>query len=313
LLADKAVDAVLIATPQHLHCEHFIAAVEAGKHVFVEKTMALDLDQARRMRGAYQKAARVVVQVGHQACSSGHAADADKFLSDGRMGQITAIRMHMYRNTPIGKPHWARPVFPDMTPENVDWARFLGDAPQRPFDPDRFQNWRYFGDYSGGNVHESMSQQLAFWYKVLNLDIPYSVTMTGGVFLWKDGREVPDTMHVSAVQPEGMLISWDSGLGNNAPGTGEDVLGTHGTISRAQLIRYAPQKVNQPAGAEATGQSRTAPASHMRNFIDSIRGLATPNCPFETGYRVSIACAMALESYRTGRTVFWDSERQEIV
>jgi predicted dehydrogenase len=313
LLSEKALDAVIIATPQHLHCEHFLAAVDARKHVFVEKTMALDLSQAKRMRTALHHAGKLTVQVGHQACSSGHVADAANFLQEDKVGRITAIRMHMYRNTPVGKPHWSRPVFPDMTPENVDWARFLGEAPIRPFDSDRFQNWRYFADYSGGNVHESMSQQLAFWYKVLDLGIPQSVSMTGGVFLWRDGREVPDTMHVTAVQSEGILISWDSGLGNNAPGTGEEVLGTHGTISRSQLIRYAPQKINRPHGVEIAGQARTAPASHMRNFIDSIRGLASPTCPFEIGYRVSVACAMALESYRTGRTVFWDRDREEIV
>ena len=141
------------------------------------------------------------------------------------MGKITRIHRHMYRNTPHGKPQWARPVYPDMTPENIAWKSFLGERPQREFDANRYINWRFFWDYSGGNVYENMCHQLAFWYKALNLQIPKAVTMTGGIYLWKDGREVPDTMNVSLEQPEEILITWDSGFGNNQLGVTEDVLG----------------------------------------------------------------------------------------
>ncbi|HYP07809.1 MAG TPA: Gfo/Idh/MocA family oxidoreductase [Bryobacteraceae bacterium] len=314
LLEDKSIDAVLIATPQHLHCEHFVAAMEAGKHVYQEKTMAFTVDHAKRMRAAYQKTGgKQVVQIGHQSCSSGHVTDAESFTADNKLGKITAVVMHMFRNTPHGKPQWARPVYPDMTPENVLWKSFQGDAPNYPFDANRYVNWRYFWEYSGGNFYENMCHQVAFWYKVLDLQIPKSVVATGGVYLWKDGREVPDTMNVSMVQPEEMLISWDSGFGNNALGVTEDVLGTDGSISRGQQIRYAPQKVNRPDASELVGQSRTAPASHMRNFVDSIRGTATPSCTFELGYRVSIACRMAVDSYRQGRPVTWDAQKEQIV
>ena len=89
-------------------------------------------------------------------------------------------------------------------------------------------NWRYFWDYSGGSVFENMSHQLAFWYSALKLQIPRSATMDGGIYLWKDGREVPDTVNVTLQQPEEMLISWASGFGNNQLGVTEDVLGTTG-------------------------------------------------------------------------------------
>lgn len=312
LLEDKSIDAVIVATPQHLHCEHFTAALQAGKHVYQEKTMAFTVEHAKRMRSAYQKAKRVV-QIGHQACSSGQAADAIAFAQGNKLGKITAIHAHMYRNTPHGKPQWARPIYPDMTQENILWKSFLGEAPAREFDPNRYVNWRFFWDYSGGNVYENMCHQLAFWYKVLDLQIPKAVTMTGGIYLWKDGREVPDTMNVSMEHPEEILFSWDSGFGNNHLGMSEDVLGTDGTISRSQQIRYSPQKVNRPDGVEMTGQTRTAPAAHMQNFLDAIRGLAKVNCPFEVGFRVSIACRMAVDSYRQGRTVRWNAETEEIV
>jgi len=313
LLDDKSIDAVLIATPQHLHCEHFVAAIDAGKHVYQEKTMAFTVDHAKRMRAAYKKVGKRVVQIGHQACSSGQVADATSFTADNKLGKITAAHMHMYRNTPHGKPQWSRPVYPDMTPENVLWNQFQGEAQKYPFDANRYINWRFYWDYSGGNFYENMCHQVAFWYKVLDLQVPKSVMASGGVYLWKDGREVPDTMSVSMVQPEELLLTWDSGFGNNALGSTEDILGTDGTITRGQQIRYAPQKVNRPDGTELVGQTKSVPAGHMVNFLDSIRGAATPNCPFELGYRVSIACRMAVDSYRQGRPVTWDAQKEEIV
>jgi predicted dehydrogenase len=314
MLSDPSIDAVIVATPQHLHADHFAAAMEAGKHVYQEKTMAFTLEQAKRMRVASQRAPRQVVQIGHQSCSAGHVRDASDFLTSGGTGRVTAIRAHMYRNTPHGKAPWSRPVFPDMTPERIDWKAFLGGAPAREFDANRFVNWRYFTDTSGGNVHENMSHQLAFWYRVMDLRIPWAVTMTGGIYRWKDGREVPDTMSVAMEHPEHELqFTWDSGFGSNHPGVSEEVLGTDGTIARNQQIRYLPQRVNRPEGAEMQGQTPTAPHAHVRNFFDCIRGGGETNCPVEIGFRVSVACRMAVESYRLGRTVYWDAAREEIV
>ena len=314
LLDDKNVDAVLIATPQHLHAEHFVHTLEAGKHVYQEKTMAFTVDHAKQMRAAFQKdGGKHVVQIGHQSCSSGQTVDAKSFLSDDKVGKITAIHSHMYRNTPHGKPQWSRPVYPDMNGENVLWNSFLGGAPKREFDANRFINWRFFWDYSGGNVYENMCHQIAFWYKVLNLQIPKAVNMTGGVYLWKDGREVPDTMSVALEHPEELLFSWDSGFGNNQLGATEDVLGTDGTISKGAQIRYTPQKVNRPEGAELLGRSVSSPNAHMQNFVDAVRSGEPVNCPFDVGFRVSIACRMAVESYRQGKTIRWDAAREELI
>ena len=314
LLDDKSIDAVIVATPQHLHCRHFVDTLDAGKHIYQEKTMAFTVEHARLMRAAFRNAPNRVVQIGHQSCSSGHVADAAGFLASGNVGRITAISMRMHRNTPHGKPQWARPVYPDMTPANIQWDAFQGsEAASRPFDANRYINWRFFNDYSGGNVHENMCHQLAFWYKALSLGVPASATMTGGVFLWNDGREVPDTMSVSLAQPERMLITWDSGFGNNHLGVTEEVLGTDGTIQRGQHIRYLPQKVNRPQGAEEAGRTPTPQNAHMQDFVDAIRLSREPACPFELGWRVSIACRMAVESYRLGRTVHWDAENETIV
>jgi predicted dehydrogenase len=313
LLDDKSIDAVIIATPHHLHAESFVAALDAGKHVYHEKTMAFTVEDAKLMRSAYERAGKRAVQIGHQQCSSGLVPDARNYLASGSVGKVTAIHGRMFRNTPHGKPQWQRPLYPDMTPENLAWNSFLGGAPERDFDPDRYVNWRLFWDYSGGNVHENMCHQIAFWYKVMGLSIPHSVSMTGGIYLWKDGREVPDTMHVSMEHNEELLFSWASGFGNNQPGVTEEVLGTDGTIVKGQQIRYLPQKVNRPEGMEMLGTSVTQPRAHMQNFLDAIRTGKETNCPFEVGYRVSIACRMAVASYWSGRTVHWDAATEEIV
>ncbi|MBV8846353.1 MAG: Gfo/Idh/MocA family oxidoreductase [Bryobacterales bacterium] len=317
LLEDKSIDAVVIATPPHLHAAQFVDALDAGKHVYQERVMAFSLDHAKKMRAAYQRyGSKRTVQIGHQACSFGHMGDVRQFLSDSeRLGNITAITMQMHRNTPGNKAPWSRTALlgPDVNSRNIAWENFLGDTGRRSFDANRYIHWRYFWETSGGNVFEGMSQQLAFWYKALRLEISAGVSMKGGIYLWKDGREVPDTMSVTLQQPEEILISWVSGFGNSQLGAGEEVLGTHGTISRASQVRYVPQKINRPQAGEMTGRSAHVPHAHMENFFDCIRSGKEPNCPFEVGYRVSIACRMAVDSYRTGRTLRWDPEREEIV
>jgi predicted dehydrogenase len=317
LLEDKSVDAVVIATPPHLHAAQFADALSAGKHIYQERVMAFSLDHAKKMRAAYQRyGSKYTVQIGHQACSFGHMADVRQFVSDPeRLGSITAITMQLHRNTPGAKAPWSRTALlgPDVNPQNLAWDDFLGEAARRPFDANRYIHWRYFWETSGGNVFEGMSQQLAFWYKALRLDIPSSASMKGGLYLWKDGREVPDTMSVALQQPEEILINWVSGFGNSQLGAGEDVLGTHGTISRASQVRYIPQKINRPSAGEMTGRAAHVPHAHMQNFFDCVRSGKEPNCPFEIGYRTSIACRMAVDSYRTGRTLRWDAEREEIV
>ncbi len=317
LLEDQSIDAVLIATPQHLHCEHFVASLEAGKHVYQEKTMAFTVEHAKRMRAAYQRAGKRTVQIGFQGCSMGQRIDAEAFLAGGKVGKITMVHGHMYRNTPHGTPQWTRPILPDMTPENVLWKSFEGGAAHHDFDANRFINWRFFWDYSGGNFYENMCHQLAFWYKVLKLRIPATTTTMGGIYLWKDGREVPDTMSVIMQHSEELLFTWDSSFGNNELGITEHVLGTDGTIFNAsemhEPIRYIPQKVNQPGGVEVVGQTRTPRHAHLQNFLDCIRSGQEPNAPFDLGFRVSITARMSVDSYRLGRPLRWDEKKEEIV
>jgi hypothetical protein len=110
-----------------------------------------------------------------------------------------------------------------------------------------------------------------------------------------------------------MLISWDSGFGNDQLRVAEEVLGTDGTISRSQQIRYTPQKINRPDGVEMLGRAPTSPNAHMQNFFDCMRTGKETNCPFDLAFRVSIACRMAVQSYHHERTVRWDPRQEDIV
>ncbi|MGD1102504.1 MAG: Gfo/Idh/MocA family oxidoreductase [Terriglobia bacterium] len=320
LLDDKSIDAVLIATPQHLHALNFIPAIQAGKDVYQEKTMAFNPDHAKRMRKALEGSGRVV-QVGIQFTSSPAVEQVREYLKPEHIGMITQLHTFHYRNAPYGG--WKRPVPADCDLQHVDWKAFEGEAKEHPFDPNRLINWRFFWDYSGGNVFENMTHQVGFWYKLLDLKIPQKATMVGANYISPD-MQVPDTMDVAMIQREKILFTWNSMFGNNLMGAGYDeVLGNKGTILRDENfnVRFVPQekKAVAPGLGEAPGKApdivgmSDISVLHMQNFFDCVRSRKEPNCPFELGFRSAVACRMAVESYRQGRTVSWDEQKEEIV
>jgi predicted dehydrogenase len=321
ILDDKSIDAVLIATPQHQHVLNFVPALQAGKDVYQEKTMAFNPDHARRMRKAFEGSSRVV-QIGIQSTSGPAEPKARELSTPERMGVITALHTHHYRNAPYGG--WLRKIPPDCDLQHVDWKAFEGEADHYAFDPERYINWRFYWDYSGGNVFENMVHQVGFWYKALGLKIPDRVTMTGDNYL-SPKMQVPDTMNATMHQPEKMLFTWSSMFGNNFYHEGEDLLlGNKGTLVCKELdeLRYMPQArhgaegaseaANTPPDATGIGDSGMTKV-HMQNFFDCVRSRQEPNCPFELGFRSAITCQMANASYRLGRTVQWDESRQDIV
>jgi predicted dehydrogenase len=319
LLDDKSIDAVLIATPQHQHALNFVPALQAGKDVYQEKTMAFNPDHAKRMRRAFEGSGRVV-QIGIQSTSGAGVIKARELATPERMGIITALYTHHYRNEPYGG--WMRRIPSDCNTSHLDWKAFEGEAAPHAFDPQRYINWRFFWDYSGGNVFENMVHQVGFWYKVLGLKIPLSATMTGANYL-SPKMQVPDTMNATMDQPEKIFFTWNSMFGNNFYGEGGDLLlGNRGTLLCHELdqVRYLPQ------GERASGLAEKSPAAppdivgggdtteaHMQNFFDCVRSRKEPNCPFDIGFRSAIACQMAITSHRRGRTVHWDGTSEEIV
>ncbi len=320
LLDDKSIDAVLIATPQHLHALHFVPSIQAGKDVYQEKTMAFNPDHAKRMRKALDGSGRVVT-VGIQSTSSTAIPKVREYLRPDHMGVITQLHTFHYRNAPYGG--WKREIPPDCDLQHVNWKAFEGEAQEHSFDSNRLINWRFFWDYSGGNVFENMVHQVGFWFKLLNLKIPQKVTMVGANYL-SPNMQPPDTMDVSMIQPEKLLFTWNSMFGNNLMGEGYDqVLGNKGSVLRDDHdnVRYLPQKRESaaPSMGEAAGKAPDIVGGgdttllHRQNFFDCVRSRKETDCPFELGFRSAVACRMAVDSYCQGRTVSWDAEKEEIV
>ena len=324
LLDDKSVDAVLIATPQHQHALNFVPALQAGKDVYQEKTMAFNSDHARMMKRAFEGSGRVV-QVGIQSTSGPQFQRVQELATPENMGRVTAIHTHHYRNSPYGG--WMRRVPEDCDPQHVDWTAFQGEAPPHDFSGDRVINWRFFWDYSGGNVFENMVHQVGFWYKAFRLKPPARATMSG-VNSISPKMQVPDMMDVALEQSEGVFVTWNSGFGNRYLGEGNDMaLGSLGTILRndgtgeVRYVAEAARRHDQGPGAVGNPSPETPDIvgtgddtlPHMQNFFDCVRSRKEPNCPFELGYRSAIACQMAIASLRLGHTVRWDGEREEII
>ncbi|HET7214400.1 MAG TPA: Gfo/Idh/MocA family oxidoreductase [Terriglobia bacterium] len=322
LLDDKSVDAVLIATPQHQHALNFVPAIQAGKDVYQEKTMAFTPDHARRMRKAFESSNRVV-QIGIQSLSGIGYTRVRGLATPERMGAITALHTHAFRNAPYGG--WKREIPDDCDTAHVDWKAFEGEAEPRPFDSNRYMNWRFYWDYSGGNVYENFVHQVGFWHKVLGLDIPPSVTMAGNNYRNPE-MDLPDTMDVTMDYEKKILFTWNSMFGNRHYGEQFDLLlGTNGTILRDEdeNIRYVPEgRKHEPESMQAGTGKGSAPdivdagdatQDHMQNFFDCVRSRKEPNAPFEIGYKSAIACQMCNMSYRLKRTVRWDPQLMDIV
>ena len=319
LLDLKELDAVLVASPLHCHARHFLDTVAAGKDLFCEKTMTWSIEEAERCHDAARKSNRVI-QIGLQHQSSGPLADAKQWIKEGLVGKVTHVESWMSRNTPKGKGQWVRAIPADCTASNVDWNLFLNGRRSRSFDPNKFINWRLYWEFSGGNVTENMVHQIALIMRALDLPLPTSAYMTGGVFSEKDGREVPDTIAVTLDFPNDLTVTWQSTFSNSHFGLGERFLGSHGTIERlagstdmvtgkSQTgIWYYPEKVNLADGATAEGQTKDV--DHMANFIDCVRSRKEPNASIEIGYRSAMAAHMANLAYRQKERITLEAVRR---
>jgi predicted dehydrogenase len=317
LLDRKDIDAVIVASPLHIHKVHFVDALAAGKDLYSEKTMTWSIAEAEECLAASKKSERVV-QIGLQHESSGSLADARDWLKQGIVGNVTQVESWMSRNTPHGQGQWVRPIPADCNAQNVNWKAFLNGRPDQGFDANKFINWRLFWEFSGGNVTENMVHQIAWIMTALDLPLPESAYMSGGVFSERDGREVPDTIAVTLNFP-GKVVTWQSTFSNNHFGLGERILGSDGSIEHlwgtndmvtgrsVQSVRYYPEKVNRPNGAALTGESRNQ--DHMANWIDCVRTRSTPNAPVEIGYRSAVAAHMANISYRQKQRVTLEEAR----
>src|SRR5260370_23832020 len=317
LLDLKDIDAVIVASPLHIHCRHFLDTLAAGKDVYSEKTMTWSVAEAEKCLAAAKGSDRIV-QIGLQHESSGSVADAEKWSGEGMVGKVAHVQSWMSRNSPHGVGQWVRPVPADCNAQNVNWKAFLNGRKDRPFDANKFINWRLFWEFSGGNVTENMVHQIAWIMSVLELPVPTAAYMSGGVFSEKDGREVPDTIAITLDFPNDTVITWQSTFSNSRYGLGEHILGSDGTIEHVagatdmvtgrsqESTRYFPEPVNRRNGAAMT--SETKDQNHMANWIDCIRSRNTPNAPVEIGYISAVAAHMANLAYRQKHRVSLEIE-----
>ena len=191
ILSRKDIDAVIISTPDHLHATLAIAAMEAGKDVYVQKPMVQKWEDGLKVVEAARKTGRVI-QVGSQRVSSVVYKKAQEVLKAGAIGELNMVEAWWDRNSAIGA--WQYSVPPDATPETIDWDRFIGAAPKHEFDPIRLFRWRNYQDYGTGVAGDLFVHLFSGMHFVTGAVGPTRVFASGGLRFWKDGRDVPDVL-----------------------------------------------------------------------------------------------------------------------
>src|SRR5581483_495970 len=198
LCARKDIDVVVIASPDHWHHQHAMAALKAGKDVYLEKPMTYTIDEAREIAEAV-KASRRVLQVGSQYTSMDHFHKAKQAIRDGLIGQVVWASGGFGRNV-NKRGEWNYTIDPEANEKNLDWKAFLGPAPKRPFDPARYFRWRKYWDYSGGIATDLFYHTISPLLLTIGPQFPERVTSSGGIYIQKD-REVPDTFFMNVDYP----------------------------------------------------------------------------------------------------------------
>ncbi len=320
LLEMKDLDAVIVATPLHCHARHFVDTLAAGKDMYCEKTMTWSIEEAEACLAAAKKSSNRVIGIGLQHNSAGYFADARTWAKSSKLGTVTHAELWMTRNSKRGVGQWVRPIPADCNAANVKWDAFLNGRTKRPFDAQKFINWRLYWEFSGGNITENMVHQIGWLIGVLDLGVPTAAYMSGGVFSEKDGREVPDTIAVTLDYPNDLVVTWQSSFSNSRYGLGARILGSHGSIEwlmgTTDMVsgkatsgwNYAPEKLNNPDGTVVKGEDKGV--NHYANFVECVRSRKEPNSSVELGYRSAIAAHMANLSYRKKQRLTLDEARQ---
>jgi predicted dehydrogenase len=324
------VDAVIIATPDHWHARMALEAMAKGKDVYLEKPVTHTVEEAKNVAAAVTKTGRVL-QVGSQTTSSDQWWKARQAMQDGMIGKLLMSQGSYHRNSDKGEWNWT--IDPAAGPDGkgddfVDWKMWLGDAPPRPWDADRFFRFRKYWDYSGGTATD------LFYHVVAPLNIcwgeaqfPRRVYGSGGNYVFTDdGREVPDTFMLTADYPKGHSLVLSSSMANDShiPGL---IRGHEGTIvmvpdgkfeGRVDYITVTPQPIAKQAFKDKHGtiemKIETEPReSHMENFLRCVRTRQTPVLDADTAYRAMVPIGMAVQSYREGRVLYFDEAAEKVV
>ncbi|MBI4876388.1 MAG: Gfo/Idh/MocA family oxidoreductase [Acidobacteria bacterium] len=306
LLAWREVDAVVVATPDSGHSKILEDAVKAGKDVYCEKPMGVDFAEAKSAFLAV-KQSRQVVQIGTQRRSEGQYIAAAKLMRSGILGQVTRVDIAAH----FHEPRWRRD-FHGVQESDVAWDRYLFNRPRRPFDARRLREWQLFRDYTNGiaGLWLCHFSDLAHWF--LDETYPAGAVASGGVYLWKDGRETADVFHCLLDYPKGILFSFAMSL-TNAAGSRNLWHGTRGTLDLDKWT-ISGDGAKGPDRLEQT--IRIAPEagdSHMRNFLDCLRSRQTPRCDIQAGFSHAVAGCMTSTAFDAGRKVRFDPVKLEMI
>jgi predicted dehydrogenase len=321
LLADKNVDAVFIMTPEHLHHNMTIAALEAGKHVYIEKPLAHTIEEGFEILRVAERTNKIV-QVGTQNRSSMLYKKAKELIGQGMIGDVHFVRAFWYRNSLDSEPAWRYIIPPDATPENTDWNRFLGPAPKRAWSPERYFQWRLYWDYSGGISTDLLVHQTDIVNFMLGKTVPRTCNATGGIFRWHDDRDTPDTFSATYEYDGDLQINYSCYFGNDHYGYGEQICGNEGTIEvmNRQDLYFTPEfyKGKPPAKVAARKPIHLngkkdfnevdGAINHFRNYVQSVLGNEKPIAPPIVGQQAAISGHLATLSYKNRKRIAWDEK-----
>lgn len=227
LLGRADVDALLVATPDHLHTPLVRGALAQGKDVYCESPFTHAAEAGPALQGELAKTDRVVM------CSAGRVGTpllqrARELIREGRLGRVTLASASW--NTGTALDAWLTSYPPDASPESIDFAAFEGSTPQHPFDLARVFRWRRYWEYGTGLAGERFAPQLSAIHWLLGCGAPRHVVAAGGVHRWRDGREVPDTL-VASLNYEGGLSVNLSATQNGGSAERIQLIGTEGSLA----------------------------------------------------------------------------------
>jgi predicted dehydrogenase len=344
LLADKEIDCIVAAVPDHWHKQLVVDTVSAGKDIYCEKPMSHTAAEGVEMSDAAKRTGRIV-QIGSQRVSSLICKKAKEMVSQGMLGDLMLVEGWLGRNDPTGA--WEYPPPPDLSPENLDWDTWQGKVPKRPFDPNTFARWRCWKEYGTGVAGDLLVHLVSGMMFVLGMNEPPKRAMAmGGILRWKDGRNMPD-VHASLFQygdipvymrlnlgtemPEtyrfqgskGILEMTEFGL-SFTPQSGKDTAPSYYANGFPHAMRQAYEKKwreeNTPKlGEEPMPESLTFKGPdfddvkpHLWNFFQAVRSRKPVVEDALFGHHAALACHMANESYFRQEGVHWDAATKTI-
>ncbi|HMC90126.1 MAG TPA: Gfo/Idh/MocA family oxidoreductase [Gemmataceae bacterium] len=329
LLDRNDIDAVLIATPDHWHAKLSIDAMAAGKHVYVEKPMTHTVEQALELRDAVRRYKKVL-QVGPNGTGNDSYWEAHEAIKTGRIGKVTWAHSSFNRNARVCLFNTHQKIDPTAGPDKpgedyIDWDMWLGHewglAPKIPWNPEHFFRFRKYWPYNGGVATDLLYHKLAPLLLAMagpNGEYPWRVNASGGLYIEKDGRDIPDTFLMTADYPSEWSIFLVSTLTNDA-GIPDKVYGKYGTMELGGEPKlqangdFKPEFLTKNEGKAETKIPLKPRRDMEGNFLDVLRGNAQLNCNAELGAATMVAIKLAVESYRQKKTMLWDVQQERLV